>query len=191
MRRRTKHAGSGVSSLAVRGPGIDAGHESSRMQACGVLKHVAIQSIRPFNGQRELKMSRTPGSSGTSSGPKSRSRGRASAGAPPSGTGVSTGSETVTGLGAAAGRSEPPRATDNVIERSSLQPVTRPQASQPQVLEGMPASSEVPPEDRLEEIARSAYYRAEKRGFIPGYELDDWLEAEREYLERDGGLDLR
>ena len=29
-------------------------------------------------------------------------------------------------------------------------------------------------------IAECAYYRAERRGFIPGYELDDWYEAERE-----------
>jgi hypothetical protein len=35
-------------------------------------------------------------------------------------------------------------------------------------------------EDRLDMIAASAYYRAERRGFLPGYELADWLEAERE-----------
>ena len=29
-------------------------------------------------------------------------------------------------------------------------------------------------------IAELAYYKAEKRGFLPGYELCDWLEAERE-----------
>jgi hypothetical protein len=29
-------------------------------------------------------------------------------------------------------------------------------------------------------IAREAYYRAERRGFAPGYELDDWLAAEAE-----------
>ena len=27
-------------------------------------------------------------------------------------------------------------------------------------------------------IAEAAYYRAEKRGFAPGSELDDWLAAE-------------
>ena len=31
-----------------------------------------------------------------------------------------------------------------------------------------------------EMIAKNAYYRAEKRGFEDGYELDDWLEAEQE-----------
>ncbi|MDD5322645.1 MAG: DUF2934 domain-containing protein [Methylococcales bacterium] len=31
-----------------------------------------------------------------------------------------------------------------------------------------------------EMVAVNAYYRAEKRGFEPGHELDDWYEAERE-----------
>ena len=34
--------------------------------------------------------------------------------------------------------------------------------------------------DRDAEVAKHAYYKAESRGFEPGYELDDWLEAERE-----------
>ncbi len=31
-------------------------------------------------------------------------------------------------------------------------------------------------------IAKLAYYKAENRGFTPGYELEDWLEAEQEFL---------
>jgi len=31
-----------------------------------------------------------------------------------------------------------------------------------------------------EMVAVNAYYRAEKRGFEPGHEMVDWLEAERE-----------
>jgi hypothetical protein len=31
-----------------------------------------------------------------------------------------------------------------------------------------------------EMVAVNAYYRAEKRGFEPGHEMDDWYEAERE-----------
>ncbi len=30
------------------------------------------------------------------------------------------------------------------------------------------------------QIAEAAYYKAEARGFAPGYELEDWLEAEQE-----------
>ena len=29
-------------------------------------------------------------------------------------------------------------------------------------------------------IAEAAYYRAERRGFAPGHELEDWLQAEAE-----------
>jgi hypothetical protein len=32
--------------------------------------------------------------------------------------------------------------------------------------------------DREKRIAEAAYYRAEKRGFAPGYALEDWLVAE-------------
>ncbi|MBP1150536.1 MULTISPECIES: DUF2934 domain-containing protein [Methylocaldum] len=43
-------------------------------------------------------------------------------------------------------------------------------------------SNPVPfPDDEInQKIAEAAYYRAEKRGFVPGYEVEDWLEAEKE-----------
>jgi len=34
--------------------------------------------------------------------------------------------------------------------------------------------------DRGRWIAEAAYYRAEKRGFAPGFALEDWLSAEAE-----------
>jgi hypothetical protein len=34
--------------------------------------------------------------------------------------------------------------------------------------------------ERRQRILEAAYYRAEKRGFNPGGELDDWLAAEAE-----------
>ena len=37
-------------------------------------------------------------------------------------------------------------------------------------------------------IAEAAYYRAERRGFEPGYELEDWYGAERD-IERALGAD--
>jgi hypothetical protein len=36
-------------------------------------------------------------------------------------------------------------------------------------------------EDRLNYIATAAYYSAEARGFKPGQEIDDWLEAEAKF----------
>jgi hypothetical protein len=35
-------------------------------------------------------------------------------------------------------------------------------------------------ESREARIAEAAYWRAERRGFTPGNELDDWLHAEKE-----------
>ena len=44
-------------------------------------------------------------------------------------------------------------------------------------------SVEVPTgEARYRWIAHAAYLRAEKRGFAPGQEVDDWLAAEAEFL---------
>lgn len=34
--------------------------------------------------------------------------------------------------------------------------------------------------ERMQMIADAAYYRAEQRGFTPGYELEDWISAERQ-----------
>ncbi len=36
----------------------------------------------------------------------------------------------------------------------------------------------IEPDARSAMIAETAYYRAEKRGFDPGHEIKDWLEAE-------------
>jgi hypothetical protein len=33
-------------------------------------------------------------------------------------------------------------------------------------------------------IAEAAYYRSEQRGFLPGYEETDWLEAETQVMMR-------
>lgn len=42
-----------------------------------------------------------------------------------------------------------------------------------------------PAEERRRLIAVAAYYRAERRGFAPGCEMDDWLEAEAEIQQGD------
>lgn len=42
---------------------------------------------------------------------------------------------------------------------------------------GPPAIHPKPREERIRELA---YLRAERRGFTPGFDLEDWLSAERE-----------
>jgi hypothetical protein len=39
---------------------------------------------------------------------------------------------------------------------------------------------------RQSQIAELAYFRALKRGFEPGHEMQDWLEAEAEFEQRHG-----
>ena len=57
---------------------------------------------------------------------------------------------------------------------------------------GAPPSVPIPPttvvpntikaesEERHRRISDAAYYRSQRRGFAPGYEEEDWLEAEKD-----------
>jgi hypothetical protein len=49
------------------------------------------------------------------------------------------------------------------------------------------AGSVISARERQILVAQAAYFRAEKRGFAPGGELQDWVEAEAEVLRRNGG----
>ena len=46
------------------------------------------------------------------------------------------------------------------------------------------AGANLLPEQREALVARAAYFIAERRGFAPGNELDDWLQAEAEIEAR-------
>jgi hypothetical protein len=41
-------------------------------------------------------------------------------------------------------------------------------------------SLDITPEERWKMVAIAAYHKAEKRGFAPGNELQDWTESEKE-----------
>jgi hypothetical protein len=47
-----------------------------------------------------------------------------------------------------------------------------------------PFTQFVDPEKRAGLIAEAAYFRAERRGFAPGHEQEDWLAAESEVDRR-------
>ena len=47
--------------------------------------------------------------------------------------------------------------------------------------------AEVASEDTRRQIAEAAYFRAKERGFEPGHELEDWVEAESEVMGRTSG----
>jgi hypothetical protein len=58
--------------------------------------------------------------------------------------------------------------------------------AKPRLQEIEPANRVQPPsEAELQSwIAEAAYYRAERRGFQPGSEIEDWLAAEAETRQR-------
>jgi hypothetical protein len=65
------------------------------------------------------------------------------------------------------------RAADGVVGEVSNDPeITRSNLQQRE----LPSLSD----SREARIAERAYWRAERRGFEPGHELEDWLHAERE-----------
>lgn len=64
--------------------------------------------------------------------------------------------------------------------RVTRAPSVKPRARAAGVEERPSAGPVLSPEERQKLIAQAAYFRAEKRGFAPGYELQDWIEAEIE-----------
>ena len=61
---------------------------------------------------------------------------------------------------------------------------TRPRSAQPKATRAAKAKpaqrATVSTGDRRAMIAEAAYLRAERRGFVPGHETEDWLAAEVE-----------
>jgi Protein of unknown function (DUF2934) len=61
---------------------------------------------------------------------------------------------------------------------------TRARSAQPKATRAAPAKSTsraaVSADDRRAMVAEAAYLRAERRGFAPGHETEDWLAAEVE-----------
>ena len=65
----------------------------------------------------------------------------------------------------------------------ALESANRELASNELSITGMDIS-EVEGDDKLSRIAVLAYYKAEARGYEPGYEMQDWLDAEAEIMEK-------
>jgi hypothetical protein len=49
--------------------------------------------------------------------------------------------------------------------------------------------AEASPDEIRRLIAEAAYYRAMERGFEPGHELEDWIEAESQVMDRINGAE--
>lgn len=70
---------------------------------------------------------------------------------------------------------------------AKTRPAARPQTPKPQTTFNGNAQAEVSPEELRKLISEAAYFRAKQRGFTPGYELEDWIQAEAEVMSRIGG----
>ena len=67
-------------------------------------------------------------------------------------------------------------------------PAAKPQtaAAKPQTTFTGNARADVSAEELRKLILEAAYYRAKQRGFTPGHELEDWIQAEAEVRNRIG-----
>jgi len=69
-----------------------------------------------------------------------------------------------------------------VQEKSITQDIRAIPPGEPMIPGVSPRILPVEPELFRDMVAALAFYKAEQRGFEPGHELEDWLEAEQEFL---------
>jgi hypothetical protein len=74
---------------------------------------------------------------------------------------------------------QPPNTEQTTGKRSARKRVTTDEAPA-QAAAATVTEVEISPDARRAMIAEAAYLRAERRGFVPGYELEDWIAAESE-----------
>ncbi|HEY8249364.1 MAG TPA: DUF2934 domain-containing protein [Burkholderiales bacterium] len=66
-------------------------------------------------------------------------------------------------------RRAPPRTTPNTAKPSAFNDSAR---------------ADISADELRKLISEAAYYRAKRRGFAPGHELEDWVQAEAEVIGR-------
>jgi hypothetical protein len=66
------------------------------------------------------------------------------------------------------------------LTQARKQVLKSPPAPAKQTATGAASSAPLSDSERYHQIRLCAYFRAEQRGFAPGYMWDDWLAAERE-----------
>lgn len=62
-------------------------------------------------------------------------------------------------------------------------PKAAPQSAKPSAFTDT-SRADLSPEELRKLISEAAYYRAKERGFEPGHEMEDWVQAEREVKRR-------
>jgi hypothetical protein len=83
---------------------------------------------------------------------------------------------------APVGSAQPPRASGAGASSPSSEAPPARRASTPARAQAAPTATHVAvsADARRAMIAKAAYLRAERRGFAPGFEEEDWLTAEKE-----------
>jgi len=73
---------------------------------------------------------------------------------------------------------QPPRPAKAAPDTPSMRPGNGAKAS------GGNGTAKLSPEEVYRLIQESAYFKAKERGFVPGNEVEDWIEAEAEVRRR-------
>jgi hypothetical protein len=76
------------------------------------------------------------------------------------------------------------RKTSPKVASVTPKPDTKPDTKAPAPLYASNIRADASPEEIRQLIAEAAYYRAMERGFEPGHELEDWIQAEAEVMGR-------
>ena len=63
------------------------------------------------------------------------------------------------------------------------QPKAAPRSAKPPAFTA-DARADPSPDELRKLVSEAAYYRARQRGFTPGHELEDWIQAEAEVIRR-------
>jgi hypothetical protein len=85
-----------------------------------------------------------------------------------------------------ATKKERPAPPKTATGQPAAKPAAKPETPKPQTTFTGNAQAEVSQEELRKLISEAAYFRAKQRGFAPGYEHEDWVQAEAEVMRRIG-----
>jgi len=90
-----------------------------------------------------------------------------------------TGAEPVKAPAKASAKA-PAKASVNTGAAAPTRASARPKVTKPKPVVRTDVETSLTESDRLRMIELAAFFRAERRGFVPGFEVEDWFAAEAE-----------
>jgi hypothetical protein len=134
----------------------------------------AAAATKPAKAPTDAKPTDTKKAASKPSEPKATVAGSAGAAGALPGAGKATGTQT------AAPPSKEAKGASSAGSATPATPAKRPAKPKASKSETTPARAQVSEDTRRGMIAEAAYLRAERRGFAPGHENEDWCAAEKE-----------